>query len=145
MKPIGILSLSLLVGLAAESATAQEVASLVRIDPANRSASPAVTRSIAEYIAARNNATVVQVMARSQPDRAPAMTVEALLAAIESNARIVAPAAPEPAAVVAPAPQTAPAQKTTPVVKKGGNSGDAGGSGGGGGSGGSGGGGGGGW
>ena len=76
MKPIGILSLSLLLGLAAENATAQEVASLVRIDPANRSASPAVTRSIAEYIAARNNATVVQVMARSQPDRAPAMTVE---------------------------------------------------------------------
>jgi len=121
MKTIGMVSLSLLIGLTAGSAAAQEIASLVRVDPANKSASPAVTRSIAEYIAARNSATVVQVMARSRPEKAPTMTVEALLTAIESNTRIVEPVAEPTPAAVTPPPETpsAPAQKK--VVKKGGS------------------------
>jgi uncharacterized membrane protein YgcG len=139
MKPIGIMSLSLLAALLGGSASAQEIQHLVRADAANRSASPAVTRTIAEYIAARNSATVVQVMARSRPDSAPSMTVDVLLAAIDSNARIVEPA-PTPAAVVAPAPEAPPAPAKKKVVKGGGTGGGRGGGGGG-----SGGGGGGGW
>jgi hypothetical protein len=120
---------------------------LIRVDAGNRSASPAVTRSIAAYIAARNSSTVVQVMAQPRPEAAPPMTVEALLTAIESNARIVAPSqaapapepAPAPAAVTTPPPQPTTPQKTTA------RQGSTGGSGGSGGSGGAGGGGGGGW
>lgn len=117
MKRIGVLSLSLLAGLAGGSASAQEIQNLVHVSAANQSANAAVTRSIAAYIAQRNKATVVQAMARSVPDKAPTMTVEALLAAIESNARIVEPI---PAAVT-PAPEDvpppAPAKKK--VVKQG--------------------------
>src|SRR5262245_50536594 len=117
MKRIGVLSLSLLAGLAGGSASAQEVQNLVHVSAANQSANAAVTRSIAAYIAQRNRATVVQAMARAVPDKAPTMTVEALLAAIESNARIVEPV---PAAVT-PAPEDvpppAPAKKK--VVKQG--------------------------
>ena len=114
MKRIGILSLSLLAGRAGGAASAQEIQNLVHVSAANQSANAAVTRAIADYIAARNNATVVQAMARSVPDKAPTMTVEALLAAIESNARIVEPV---PAAAPAPEPPPAPAKKK--VVKKG--------------------------
>jgi hypothetical protein len=130
MKRIGILSLSLLAGLVGGGASAQEIQNLVHVSAANQSANAAVTRSIAAYIAARNNATVVQAMARSVPDKAPTMTVEALLAAIESNARIVEPV---PAAAPAPEPPPPPAKKK--VVKKGssGGSGSGGPSGGGGG------------
>jgi hypothetical protein len=140
MKAIGMLSLSLLVGLTAGGAAAQEIQNLVRVNAANTSANPAVTRSIAEYIAARNSATVVQVMARSRPDKAPTMTVEALLTAIESNARIVEPVA-EPAATVTPAavtppPEQPPAPAKKKVVKQGGRGGSGGASGGGGGGGG---------
>jgi hypothetical protein len=140
MKTIGMLSLSLLVGLTAGGAAAQEIQNLVRVDPANTSAKPAVTRSIAEYIAARNSATVVQVMARSRPDKAPTMTVEALLTAIESNARIVEPVAETAPATVTPAAVTPPPEQPPPpakkkVVKQGGRggSGASGGAGGGGG------------
>jgi hypothetical protein len=123
MKAIRLLPLSLLIGLAGGPAVAQDVSDLIRVDAGNRSASPAVTRSIAAYIAGRNSATVVQVMAQPRPEAAPPMTVEALLAAIESNARIVAPpqAAPAPAAVTTPPPQPAAPQKTT--AKQGGGSG----------------------
>jgi hypothetical protein len=132
MKRIALLSVSLLAGLAGGSAFAQEIQSLVHVSAANQSASPAVTRSIAAYIASKNNATVVQAMARSMPDKAPTMTVEALLAAIESNARIV-----EPVPAAAPAPETPPPPAKKKVVKQGstgkGGSGSAGGAGGGGG------------
>jgi hypothetical protein len=127
MKPIGILSLSLLAGLVGGSASAQEIQNLVHVSAANQSANAAVTRAIADYIAARNNATVVQAMARSVPDKAPTMTVEALLAAIESNARIVEPV---PAAVT-PAPEAPPPPAKKKVVKKGGSTGGSGGAGGG--------------
>jgi hypothetical protein len=133
MKRIALLSVSLLAGFVGASASAQEVQNLVHVSAANQSANLAVTRSIADYIAARNKATVVQAMARSVPDKAPTMTVEALLAAIESNARIVEPV---PAAVTPPpeeVPPPAPAKKK--VVKKGstggGGSGPSGGGGGG--------------
>ncbi len=141
MKSMRILSLSLLVGLAGGSAAGQEVENLVRVDSGNRSATAAVTRSIAAYIAARNSATAVQVMSQPRPDAAPAMSVQALLTAIESNARIVAPPpapAPEPtpaAVTPAPAPQPVTPQNVTPVAKKGsrggGGSGASGGGGGG--------------
>jgi hypothetical protein len=128
MKRIGILSLSLLAGLAGGSASAQEIQNLVHISAANQSANAGVTRAIADYIAARNNATVVQAMARSVPDKAPTMTVEALLAAIESNARIVEPV---PAAT-APAPEAPPPPKKK-AVRKGSTGGSGGGASGGGG------------
>jgi hypothetical protein len=115
MKRIGILSLSLLAGLAGGSASAQEIQNLVHISAANQSANAGVTRSIAAYIAAKNNATVVQAMARSMPDKAPTMTVEALLAAIESNARIVEPV---PAAVTPP-PEVPPPPAKKKTAKKG--------------------------
>jgi hypothetical protein len=139
MKAIGMLSLSLLVGLTAGGAAAQEIQNLVRVNAANTSANPAVTRSIAEYIAARNSATVVQVMARSRPENAPTMTVQALLTAIESNARIVEPVAEPAPATVTPAAVTPPPEQPPPPAKKtvskkgskgGGGSGGAGGGGG---------------
>jgi uncharacterized membrane protein YgcG len=126
MKPIGMLSLSLLVGLTAGGAAAQEIQNLVRVNAANTSANPAVTRSIAEYIAARNSATVVQVMARSRPENAPTMTVEALLTAIESNARIVEPVATATPAAVTPPPEQPPAPAKKKVVKQGGRGGSGG-------------------
>lgn len=126
MKAIGMLSLSLLVGLTAGGAAAQEIQNLVRVDATNTSAQPAVTRSIAEYIAARNNATVVQVMARSRPDNAPTMTVQALLTAIESNARIVEPVAEPTPAAVTPPPEQPPAPAKKKVVKQGGRGGSGG-------------------
>ena len=128
MKRIALLSVSLLAGLAAGSASAQEIQNLVHVSAANQSANAGVTRAIAEYIAARNNATVVQAMARARPDKAPTMTVEALLAAIESNARIVEPV---PAAAPVPEPPPAPAKKKTVKTGNKGGSGGSGGSGGG--------------
>jgi hypothetical protein len=120
------MSLSLLAALVGGRVSAQEIQDLVRAGTTDKSASPAVTRSIAEYIATRNNAAVVQVMARSRPNNAPSMTVEALLAAIESNARMVGPT-PARAALVAPAPAAPPAPAKKKVVKKGGGSGGGGG------------------
>ena len=132
MKRIALLSVSLLAGVVAGSASAQEIQNLVHVSAANQSANAGVTRAIAEYIAARNNATVVQAMARARPDKAPTMTVEALLAAIESNARIVEPVQPAPAAVVAPPPEAPPAPAKKKNVRKGSTGGSGGGASGGG-------------
>lgn len=134
MKSIHMLSLSLVIGLTAGTAAGQEIANLVRIDAANKSASPAVTRSIADYIAKRNSAESVQAMARARPDSAPSVTVESLLAAIESNAGIVEPA-PTPAAVAPPQEPEQPPSNVTPK-RTGGSQGGGGGGGGAGGGGG---------
>jgi hypothetical protein len=81
-------------------------------------------------------------MSQPRPDAAPAMTVQALLTAIESNARIVVPPpAPEPApaptpAAVTTAPEPAVPAKPVTQVRVGGNSGGGGGGAGGGGGGG---------
>ena len=116
MRRISTLSLPLLVGLAAGTADAQEIKDLIRVDAGNRSASSDVTRSIAAYVAARNQAAMVQILAQPRPETAPPISVEALLAAIESNARILEPeAAIEPAAGAA-VPQTVPPQNPTRVV-----------------------------
>src|SRR5262245_48050059 len=136
MKRIGVLSLSLLAGLAGGSASAQEVQNLVHVSAANQSANAAVTRSIAAYIAQRNKATVVQAMAHSVPDTAPTMTVEALLAAIESNARITEPVptamtTPPPEQIPPPAPAKKKVARTGSTGKSGSGGGSKGGSGGG--------------
>jgi hypothetical protein len=118
MKSLGLSSLSLLLGMAAGSASAQEIPTLVTLNPANQSASTAVTRSIAAYIAARNSSAAVQEMARPQSGKAADATVEALLVAIETNSRIAQPESTKP-------PQTEqPPAKTK--VKTGGGSGGSG-------------------
>ena len=123
-KAIGFLSLSLLLGMAAGSACAQEIPTLVNLAPSNQSASTAVTRSIAAYIAARNSSAAVQDMARRQPRGAPDATVETLLVAIETNSRIAQPEATKP-----PQPEQLPT-KTRVKSNRGGNAGGSGGSGG---------------
>jgi uncharacterized membrane protein YgcG len=132
MKPMHLLWLSCVVAVCSGSVAAQDIKDLVRIDATNQSATPEVTRSIAAYIATRNSAATVRTMAQTPAGEAHAVTVEALLAAIESNAGIVPPA-----------PQ---AQQSAPkLIKAGGGNGGGTGGGSSGGAGGAGGGGGGGW
>src|SRR5215470_1814289 len=118
MKSIGLTSLSLLLGMAAGSASAQESSSLVSLNPANQSASTAVTRSIAAYIAARNASAAVQQMAQPQTGKAPDATVEALLVAIETNTRIAQPESTKP-----PQVEQLPTKTTVKSNRGGGGSG----------------------
>jgi uncharacterized membrane protein YgcG len=126
MKSIGLSSLSLLLAVTAGSASAQEIPSLVSLNPANQSASAAVTRSIAAYIAARNGSAAVQEMARPQSGKAADATVEALLVAIETNSRIAQPEKP-------PQVEQQPTETSVKTGSGGGRGGSGGGSGGGGG------------
>jgi hypothetical protein len=130
-KAIGFLSLSLLLGVAAGSASAQEIPTLVNLNASNQSASTSVTRSIAAYIAARNGSAAVQEMARRQSQNAPDATVEALLVAIETNSRIAQPEPTKP-----PQPEQLPTKTTVKSNRGGGGSGGSGGGGSGGGGGG---------
>lgn len=131
MKSIGLTSLALLLGMAAGGASAQEIPSLLTLNPANQSASTAVTRSIAAYIAARNGTAAVQEMARPQTGRAPDATVEALLVAIETNSRLAPPESTQP--LQNEQPPTTTKVKTSTGGGRGGSGGSGGGSGGGGG------------
>jgi hypothetical protein len=123
MKAMQLFCLAGVIAVTSGGVAAQEIKDLVRIDAKNQSATPEVTRSIAGYIATRNAAPAVQTMAQPQPGEAIAAPVEVLLAAIESNARIV--------------PQKPKAEESAPpVIKKvgtnsGGGSGPKGGGGGG--------------
>lgn len=128
MKSIGLTSLSLLLGMAAGGASAQESPSLLTLNPANQSASTAVTRSIAAYIAARNASATVQQMAQPQTGKAPDATVEALLVAIETNTRIAQPESTKP-----PQVEQQPTETSVKTGSGGGRGGSGGGSGGGGG------------